>query len=260
MRTFFVLVLLFVPLSAFAQSIVINEIAWMGSFSIDGVDPKQWWRYEWLELFNAKDVPLQLEGWSIELYRGDELYFQIPVAGTVPAHGYFLVGASDKIPGVDINYSNLGGKFLNTGQRVVLSNASGVVVDEVDATTSWLGGDNKTKQTMERIPKSVGGSDPPTLWQTSVKSGGTPKTPNSEGIIQPSEGVAKESQTKPSLVKNEVKLNRVKDKTEKDSFESSSLSSSVNSITLLAGFLALGFSGVLLLVKRSLALRQRRRT
>ncbi|MCH8986919.1 hypothetical protein IIA94_01985 [Patescibacteria group bacterium] len=34
------------PLFATAQ-IIINEIAWMGT-PVEGVDEKQWWRYEWV--------------------------------------------------------------------------------------------------------------------------------------------------------------------------------------------------------------------
>lgn len=269
MRIFLMFVFLFLPLSAFAQSIVINEIAWMGT-PVVGVEEKQWWRYEWLELYNTKVEPLQIDGWSVELYRGEELYFEIPLVGTVPSMGYFLVGASDKISGVDVNYANLGGKLLNTGMRVLLKDNVGTIVDDVDsvrslASNSWPAGDNITKQTME---SSVQG------WQTSKESGGTPKAPNSEGtakeivtnsvisdsaLVKPSYplfGLAKDEatgQTKPSLVNNEI---------EKDLSGSSSFQSRVpivSPITLLAGFLALGFSGVLLLVKRSLALRQKNR-
>jgi|SRR3989338_9990794 len=248
MKVFLALVSLLFPLSAFAQSIVINEIAWMGT-PIQGVEEKQWWRYEWLELYNNADTAGMLDGWNVELYRGNELYFTIPLVGTVLPMGYFLVGASDKILGVDVNYSNLGGKFLNTGQKVVLSNATDAVVDEVDATAGWPGGDNKTKQTMEKTSQG---------WQTSKDSGGTPKVPNSEGV------------PKLSLVKDSLtKLSFTQEETEKDPIRSSSLSSPqlqqfesrvpiVNPITLLAGFLALGFSGVLLLVRRSFASRQAR--
>ena len=104
-------------LSAESMGAVINEIAWMGT-PVAEVEEKQWWRYEWLELYNNADTVGMLDGWALELYRGNELYFKIPLGGTVPPHGYFLLGASDKIPGVDVNYSNLGGKFLNTGQKI----------------------------------------------------------------------------------------------------------------------------------------------
>jgi hypothetical protein len=248
----FIFLIFIIPssLSAESGSVMINEIAWMGT-PVQGVEEKQWWRYEWLELYNNTDTVEMLDGWNVELYREKELYFQIPLSGTVVPYGYFLVGASDKIPGVDVNYSSLGGKFLNTGQRVVLSNAAGAVIDEVDASSGWPGGDNKTKQTMERI---VGSS--PTTWQTSALAGGTPKAPNSEGFKIP------EKSTKYFGDSNNISRNSAVQETEKDLLRSSSSQSFqshvpiVNPITLLAGLLALGFSGVLLLVKRSLVLRQ----
>ena len=253
------------------EKILINEIAWMGT-PVQGVEEKQWWRYEWVELFNAKDNPLQLDGWSVELYRGEELYFEIPIVGTVPTMGYFLVGSSGKIPGIDVDYSNLGGKFLNTGMRVTLKNALGEVVDEVDATSGWPGGDNKTKQTMERVV----GSDPTTVWQASAEPGGTPKAPNSEGYQSSPPRVGNTSDSKISslgLAREESfydshgNVNEIGQGNEKDPVRSSSLSSPqlqqfesrvpiVNPITLLAGSLALGFSGALLLAKRLLASRQ----
>jgi len=177
-----VILLALIPFSADAEenaTVVINEIAWMGS-SVNGVDANQYWRYEWLELYNTKDISFKLEGWNIELYRGDKLYFMIPLAGTIFQDGYFLIAASGKIPNADVNYANLGGKLVNSGMRVTLKNSIGEVVDEVDVREGWPAGDNETKRTMERKK----GSDP-SLWQTSAAKGGTPKSQNSEGLKKP---------------------------------------------------------------------------
>ena len=46
--------------------VVINEIAWMGT-EIEGVESKNWWRYEWLELYNNTNQDIDLEGWINEL-------------------------------------------------------------------------------------------------------------------------------------------------------------------------------------------------
>lgn len=245
MRIFFVLALLFSPLMVSAQSVLINEVAWMGT-PVENVEEKNWWRYEWLELFNNTDTVIALDGWALELYR-DKLDFTLSLQGTIVPNGYYVAGASEKILNLDLNYKNLGGKLNNSRQRIVLKNTVGEIVDEVDARTGWPAGDNKTKQTMERV-----GQD----WQTSQEPGGTPKAPNSEGIAEGFAG----TQTKLSVTKEEVKLSETKDGTEKDLSRSSSFQSRVpivNPITLLAGVLALGFSGVLLLVRRSLVLRQR---
>jgi len=204
----FLVLLLFVPFLMSAQtssSVVISEIAWMGS-SVDEVDTNQHWRYEWLELRSTVERSMVLDGWNIELYRPSsakvfdpeasdrratedkgELYFTIPLSDTIPAQGYFLVGASDRIANLDINYANLGGKLVNTGMKIVLSRCARSpegrkdniceIIDEVDANNGWPAGDNETKRTMERIA----GSDP-AMWQTSAVSGGTPKVKNSEGF------------------------------------------------------------------------------
>ncbi|MDP2735163.1 MAG: hypothetical protein Q8P12_03075 [bacterium] len=161
---------LFFPLPAGA--VLIHEIAWMGS-SVPEIDVGQHWRYEWLELYNEQDFPVSLAGWGVELYRGQDLYFAIPLQGVIPSQGYFLAGASAKIPGVDVDYANLGGKFVNEGMRVVLRDGTGAVEDSLDASGAWSAGDNESKRTMERVE---GG------WQTSALPGGTPKEGNSVGL------------------------------------------------------------------------------
>ena len=229
-------VLVFLPGVVTAKelpSIVINEIAWMGS-SVDGVDANQHWRHEWLELHNTKDVPFLLDGWNIELYRQDELYFVIPLVGTIVEDGYFLVGASDKIPGVDVNYANLGGKFLNNSMRVTLKDEIGNIINEIDARDGWPAGDNETKRTMERILGAVHSKASAKEWQTSVEGGGTPKAKNSEGFLEPQ-------------VESVFSLNKKDPKgSSQDSFRS------LNGNILFAFLLALGLDLLILLLRRAL--------
>ncbi|MBI1971404.1 MAG: lamin tail domain-containing protein [Candidatus Wildermuthbacteria bacterium] len=151
--------------------IVINEVAWMGS-PVENVGQNNWWRLEWIELYNNGDIVELLNGWALELYR-DKLDFKISLQGNIPPKGYYLIGASDKIKNIDLNYANLAGKFVNSGQRVVLKNSAGQIVDEIDARSSWPAGDNETKRTLERVPSG---------FQTSAEIGGTPRAPNSAGI------------------------------------------------------------------------------
>jgi hypothetical protein len=40
-----------------------------------------------------------------------------------------------------MSYPNLSGKFANSGQRVVLKDQSGAIIDELEATLSWFAGD-----------------------------------------------------------------------------------------------------------------------
>ncbi|MBI1984996.1 MAG: lamin tail domain-containing protein [Candidatus Wildermuthbacteria bacterium] len=169
-------------------SILISEIAWMGG-PAQGVDEKQWWRYEWLELFNVSEQSLRIDGWSVELSR-DKLDFSIPLAGTIPPKGYFVMGASDKISHADISYGNLAGKFNNAGQLVALKDAKGEIVDSIDAISGWPAGNNKGKYTMERkngLPADEAG------WQTSFIASGTPGAKNSESSF-----ISKENRKDPA--------------------------------------------------------------
>ena len=166
-RLFITALFFTLPLFATAQ-VIINEIAWMGT-PVEGVDAKQWWRYEWLELYNSSQEPVSTNGWILQVSD-----FQIPLGGIIQAQEYFLVAASDKIPNLDLNYANLTGKFANAGQKVVLKDATGTVIDEVDAEGGWQAGDNTEKLTME---KRISGE-----WATSLQVGGTPRGTNTEAL------------------------------------------------------------------------------
>jgi hypothetical protein len=167
-----VLLLLF---PSFAEAeVVLNEIAWMGT-PVEGVEAKQWWRYEWIELFNAGEGDVSLHGWAVQLYQ-KKLEWTIALSGVISAQGYFVAAASDKVAGSDLSYANLAGKFANSGQRVVLRNANGDIVEEVDARNGWPAGDNEGKYTMERWKL--------TDWGTSIGVGGTPGAENSIASLE----------------------------------------------------------------------------
>ncbi len=168
--------LLLVPGGVFAQ-VIINEVAWMG-IPVDGVDEKQWWRYEFLELYNSGEQEVSLQGWKVELRSGEVLDFTILLYGVLSAKEYFLVGASDKILGVHVNYATLSGKFKNSGQRTVLKDFAGTMMEEFDAQGGWFAGDNDLKLTMERRFPDKPAADPEN-WGSSISAGGTPKAQNS---------------------------------------------------------------------------------
>ena len=160
------------PLLVTAQ-FVINEIAWMGT-PVECVDTKQYLRYEWVDLYNSTNESISVNGWILQAAD-----FQIPLEGTIPAQEYFLVGASSKIPNVDVNYAILAGKFANAGQKILLKDATGVIIDEVDARGGWQAGDNTEKLTME---KRMSGE-----WASSLRVGGTPRATNTEAIQKSAE-------------------------------------------------------------------------
>jgi hypothetical protein len=167
------------PGQAFAgSSVIINEIAWMGS-KIESIDPKNWWRYEWFELYNNALSPISLEGWKIELY-GDGLDWSLNLKGEIPANGYFLAVSSDKIfPSYSQNYSNLKGNFLNEGQKFLLKDHSGNIVDEINCSGGWFAGDNENKLTMERR-NTLTDSNASENWQNSKNTNGTPGQKNDD--------------------------------------------------------------------------------
>lgn len=193
MKNIFVVVLAIfltaLPFFSFG-AVKINEIAWMGT-KIDSVDSGEWWRHEWLELFNDGSENISLAGWSIELSR-DKLDFTVNLDGQVAPNSYFLVGASDKIsPAPDFNYANLGGKFNNTAQKVILKNGS-VIIDTVDATSGWPAGDNTTKQTMQLVGNS---------WITATA---TPKAINFSVSGAPANSSSSTTQESSTIVSNTI--------------------------------------------------------
>jgi len=154
---------LLIPIPVMAANILINEIAWMGT-EASGND-------EWLELFNNSTGEINLGGWKIEANDGSP---KINLDGIIPANGYFLLERTDddSVPDIlaDQFYT---GSLSNAGEWLKLYDADNNLIDEINAATDngWPGGDNDTKQTLERTDG--------TSWQTSLEPGGTPKSANS---------------------------------------------------------------------------------
>lgn len=155
------------PVQAAESTVLINEIAWMGTAESAN--------NEWVELINTGEAEVDLTGWILRATDGSPV---INLAGKIPAGGYFLLERTDDdtLPAVTANQIYVG-SLSNTGEDLELVDAGGAVVDGVDATgeDGWPAGDNITKATMER--KGDG------LWQTSAEAGGTPLAVNSTGLI-----------------------------------------------------------------------------
>ena len=59
--------------------------------------------HDFVELYNPGTVPLSLTGWSLQIaMQGTSAWCVIPLTGTIPSRGYYLVGLSGKN-----SYSNL---------------------------------------------------------------------------------------------------------------------------------------------------------
>ena len=125
--------------------VVVNEIAWMGT-TTDAND-------EWMELYNNTAAPVSLTGWTLKATDGTP---SINLAGTIPAHGYFLLERTDdgSVPGVaaDLIYT---GALGNAGEILELRDGGLTLHDRVDA---WYAGNNATKATMTRVDPTVAGT------------------------------------------------------------------------------------------------------
>ncbi|MEA3344416.1 MAG: lamin tail domain-containing protein [Patescibacteria group bacterium] len=155
------------------QKISINEIAWMGT-NVSYSD-------EWIELYNTSKTLVNLDKWKIET---PDKSITILLKGKIPAKGFFLLERTNdetvKEVKADLIYK---GGLNNNGKHLKLINAKGELVDNIDCSNDWFAGDNKTKQTMERInPLKNGNSS--INWQTSQGAEGTPKAQNSSGAMK----------------------------------------------------------------------------
>ncbi len=165
--------------AASTGDIVINEIAWMG-----GVNS---YTDEWIELYNNTDTLIALEGWILRATDGKP---NISLEKTIAPKGFFLLERTNDVSVPDISADQIyTGDLGNSGEHLELLDARGNLIDRVNAFgSSWIGwgGDNTTKQTMERInPKLTGSAS--TSWKTSLTAGGTPKAQNSVYSTQESQ-------------------------------------------------------------------------
>ncbi len=147
----FILLLAGVADANVAKPVVINEIAWMGT--------KASFRDEWVELYNAGDEPVELEGWKLI---SDDGTPNIELQGKIAPKGYYLLERTADTTISDIPADGIyTGALDNDAETLRLYNAIGAVVDSVEASSSgWFAGDNSEKNSMERINPLKSGSDP----------------------------------------------------------------------------------------------------
>ncbi|MFA5080127.1 MAG: lamin tail domain-containing protein [Candidatus Paceibacterota bacterium] len=164
-----IIIFLLLPVFIFAKGeIIINEIAWMGQ--------KDSYSHEWIEFYNTTDKAMSLKNWKLKISKTE-----IPLKGILEANSYYLMERnSDSI--VDNQKADVIFKkaFNNKGEIIVLINEQGQEIDKIDCSLGWFSGDNKTKQTMERINPLSNGNDKAN-WQNSENENGTPKEKNSAG-------------------------------------------------------------------------------
>lgn len=131
-----------------AATVVINEVAWMGTTAS--------FNDEWIELFNNSGSPVNMSGWTLSAADGTP---SIALNGTIPAGGYYLLERTDDttVPGVaaDQIYT---GSMGNDGEDLILRDGSSIVVDQVNASTGWFAGHNDARVPMFRIDPTMPGN------------------------------------------------------------------------------------------------------
>ena len=147
MRTIGVtLFFLFAFVGHVSASVVINEIAWMGT----AVSPSN----EWIEIANTGNTPSDLNGWTLSL----EGKKDIILSGSIAGGGYYLIERTDDttVPNIPADLiSSFGTGIPNSGAVLSLKDTQGTVVDRVDGSNAWniggnIAGDNATKETAQR--------------------------------------------------------------------------------------------------------------
>lgn len=154
-------------------AILINEIAWMGTLT-SSAD-------EWIELKNNGAVDIDLKNWQLV---STQSTFKISLSGIIKAGDYYLLERTDDNSVPEIKADQIySGALSNTGENLELKNSNGIIIDSVNAQSSWTAGDNTSKQTMERAGNLS--------WQNSALPHGTPQKKNSgEASVQsPSENI-----------------------------------------------------------------------
>lgn len=158
-------------------TIWINEVAWAGT----GASPSD----EWIELHNPGPSPIDLGGWRLS----DGGDVSISLAGVMEPSGFFLLERTDDATVSDIGADQIyTGALGNSGERLSLVDAAGVVIDTANADGGgWPAGDEASRRSMERR----GAGDVRGSWGTFTgyfgvgrdASGnripGTPRAPNS---------------------------------------------------------------------------------
>ncbi|MFA5714902.1 MAG: lamin tail domain-containing protein [Candidatus Paceibacterota bacterium] len=173
-------------LSSPTHSVVINEVAWMGSLTSSSD--------EWIELKNSSGEIINMNNWQL-LDQDNQVKIVFSSADTIDPNAFYLLERTDdnSVPNIltDKIYS---GALSDTNESLRLFDSSCQLIDEVLASPDWPNGDKENKKTMERSEDfdwhkySLSLSDSMSgLW-------GTPKASNSPEVLDNQEESAPEEQ------------------------------------------------------------------
>lgn len=153
--------------------VLVNEIAWMGSLPNYRRTGAETSADEWVELRNLTLQKVDLSGWQLT----DRLGIVRAVFGPgdiLEPEGFFLLeqGSDESVFGIPADHV-YSGQLSDRGQRLKLFNDQCALMDDVNASSKWPGGNLVTRQTLERDRDTKG-------WHTSAYPGGTPRAMNTD--------------------------------------------------------------------------------
>lgn len=171
-----------------AGTVVINEIAWMGT-QASASD-------EWIELYNNTQGAIDLSGWTLSLYKPATTTPSktITLSGSIPAQGFYVIERTNDTTISDIPadlVSSFGTGLVDSGMVIQLMQ-NGTMIDRTPdpCNNTWCAGSNTPKMSMERINPDGDGAES-SNWATNTDAAingrdaagnlihGTPKATNS---------------------------------------------------------------------------------
>ena len=147
------------------QDVVINELHY---------NPAEGGVYEFMEIYNAGLGDVDLTGWTIS----DGVVFTFPVDTLLAAGAYLVIAEDAALYTGSLQWTD--GGLSNGGERVAISDAGDVVIDEVTYGDSgeWPGEPDGSGPSLELVHPDFP-NDSPRVWAASLLSGGTPGAENS---------------------------------------------------------------------------------
>jgi len=156
------------------STIRINEIAWMGT------DTSQYG--EWIELYNSSSSEIDLKDWKLYKKKNGADAIIVSLTKKISSNSYYLIerttpSTPDPIPGIEDDAEGWKESGLsNSGEFLILKDASGNTVDSVDGSNGWkINGSSKTVGD-NTVPKKTAQYIDAT-WQTLLP---TPKAENGD--------------------------------------------------------------------------------
>jgi len=191
------------------KKVIINEIAWMGRY--DSEKNKNEINDEWIELYNPNDFEVDLKSYFLNVWAskeskeaGDKEKISIELKQAIPGLGFYLLERTDEssVPEKESDQiytgalSNEGG-YLELKKKKEEKEDEYEMIDSLDFSAGWPGGDNEKKLTLER-------DDDGKNWHSSSIINGTPKEKNSFFEKVPEENVSLCGEFLEEIILNEI--------------------------------------------------------